>query len=787
MVVVLTIAIFAHGFAHAQSNGADETPSQILTDEQDRYPLGPYLDILEDPSGELTIEDVASSQFDSQFLPNQVDAPNFGLTDSAYWVRLNLNNQTRKTAQWLLEAGMRNMQYVDLYTPAPGEDGFSVRRTGALRPPSERDIRHPRMILNLDIPPDTEQTSYVRFQSGTAMSLPLTLWTPDAFWTQSQLDQLLRGQFFGALLALLAYNLFVFLSLREKTYLYLVVLLASMTVFEAGYAGYTEIYLIPNLYYLKPYYQAASFSLIFASMLLFADAFLDLKNRIPKFHWATFALLGVWGALLLLTPFVRYRVISSLMIPWALVSLAAVLAAGTTSWLRGRRDTRFFMIAWSGLLFAFVVTILTRLGVLTSTVVTENAYRLGLVWMAVCWSIALADRINMLKADVQQSEFRLSQILEGLPLGVVVYGKDFRPNFINRRVVEILSNPAHGIRPDISAGRTLSQAMDYFAFRVGNSDDVYPFENMPVYRALQGEAASADDLEADLVDRRVPLEVWASPVTDNAGNVESAVVAFQDITRRKSNETELAEYRNHLENLVQERTVELTSEMAQRELLADTQRKLIAWLSVINHNQQSINEGAVLPQVYGSLLATTCGMMDATCAFVALWHGQVGEAEFKFFLHPDSAPDLTERVRSLSPTRHRCAAWSKMGNYWSCRRTERHKNWSHWWPAYTMTRFDQLPSSPSAPSRRSLGYSDLGLRHAEDALTEEQTVLLSRMARDLANIGEYARLYDSAQELAAADERNRLARDLHDSVTQVLFSATLIGGSGAHRLAPRSG
>ena len=39
---------------------------------------------------------------------------------------------------------------------------------------------------------------------------------------------------------------------------------------------------------------------------------------------------------------------------------------------------------------------------------------------------------------------------------------------------------------------------------------------------------------------------------------------------------------------------------------------------------------------------------------------------------------------------------------------------------------------------------------------------------------ENARLYEHAQELAVMQERNRLARDLHDAVTQTLFSASLI-------------
>ncbi len=39
---------------------------------------------------------------------------------------------------------------------------------------------------------------------------------------------------------------------------------------------------------------------------------------------------------------------------------------------------------------------------------------------------------------------------------------------------------------------------------------------------------------------------------------------------------------------------------------------------------------------------------------------------------------------------------------------------------------------------------------------------------------ENARLYEQAQALAALEERQRLARDLHDAVSQTLFSASLI-------------
>jgi signal transduction histidine kinase len=41
---------------------------------------------------------------------------------------------------------------------------------------------------------------------------------------------------------------------------------------------------------------------------------------------------------------------------------------------------------------------------------------------------------------------------------------------------------------------------------------------------------------------------------------------------------------------------------------------------------------------------------------------------------------------------------------------------------------------------------------------------------------ENARLFERSRELSVVEERNRLARDLHDSVTQTLFSVVQRGG-----------
>jgi signal transduction histidine kinase len=78
-----------------------------------------------------------------------------------------------------------------------------------------------------------------------------------------------------------------------------------------------------------------------------------------------------------------------------------------------------------------------------------------------------------------------------------------------------------------------------------------------------------------------------------------------------------------------------------------------------------------------------------------------------------------------------------------------------------------------------LGDSVLGVLNVEtDApLAESDAELLRLVAEQMSVAIANARLHAVARELAASEERNRLARELHDSVTQLLFSMTLIAQS----------
>jgi nitrate/nitrite-specific signal transduction histidine kinase len=82
-------------------------------------------------------------------------------------------------------------------------------------------------------------------------------------------------------------------------------------------------------------------------------------------------------------------------------------------------------------------------------------------------------------------------------------------------------------------------------------------------------------------------------------------------------------------------------------------------------------------------------------------------------------------------------------------------------------------SIPLVAKRQVLGAINLGSPTARD-VTREELSLLAAIGQQTGVAVENARLYEQAEETAVTAERHRLARDLHDAVTQTLFSASMI-------------
>jgi signal transduction histidine kinase len=93
----------------------------------------------------------------------------------------------------------------------------------------------------------------------------------------------------------------------------------------------------------------------------------------------------------------------------------------------------------------------------------------------------------------------------------------------------------------------------------------------------------------------------------------------------------------------------------------------------------------------------------------------------------------------------------------------------------------QVISIPLMAKGRFIGALNLSTNRMR-SFAPEQIALLKTIGQQVGVAVENARLYEQAERSAQAAERNRLARELHDSVTQSLYSVTLYAEAAARLL-----
>lgn len=156
--------------------------------------------------------------------------------------------------------------------------------------------------------------------------------------------------------------------------------------------------------------------------------------------------------------------------------------------------------------------------------------------------MALNQEQAALISQLNENKSRLQQLLDGVPVGILVVDRQGNPSFINSRAKKLL-------------GQGLAIEADWrsrYGIYQTQSDRLYPTIKDPITQALQGRSTTVDDIEIRQGDRVIPLEVWGTPIYNSQGEVQSAIAAFQDITDRKQAEQDLRDaerkYRGIFEN-----------------------------------------------------------------------------------------------------------------------------------------------------------------------------------------------------------------------------------------------
>jgi len=176
----------------------------VLVDSKEEYRLGGHLKILEDRQKEWTIEDVSSAALSGTFVDSRSNTPNFGYTQSAYWISFSLRNDSSAN-EWLLEVGYPLLDSVELYVPTREagdrvDTSYTVKKAGDTLPFGEREIADQNFLFILPVGPEKEQTLYLRVETEGSMQVPLTIMSYRYYIEKDHNERTASGLYYGIIL-----------------------------------------------------------------------------------------------------------------------------------------------------------------------------------------------------------------------------------------------------------------------------------------------------------------------------------------------------------------------------------------------------------------------------------------------------------------------------------------------------------------------------------------------------------------------------------------------------------
>ncbi|WP_285418348.1 hybrid sensor histidine kinase/response regulator [Pseudomonas sp. efr-133-TYG-5] len=380
-------------------------------------PLGRALQVFEDASGQATIADVRAQAAAGNFKAHDNATLNAGYSRSAFWLKIDLHYRpSNPSAQrtWLLELAYPPLDHLDLYLADANGNYHLARQTGDALPFASREIRQNNYLFDLNFAPDQAQTVYLRLASEGSIQAPVTLWSSTAYLEDQPVRLYVLGIIYGVLLGMVVYNLFIYLSVRDTSYLYYIFYIASFGLYQLSVNGAAVEYFWPD----NPWWANAATPFFIGCAGLFgsqfARSFLQTRHHSRWLDRLLIALIAFGALVVGLSLMTSYALALRLATTLALTFTVVIFAAGILAWWRGLRVARYFIIAWSAFLLGGIVNTLMVLGLLPNVFLTMYASQIGSAIEVALLSLALADRINAMREQQAQTLFDAGQKLEVL-------------------------------------------------------------------------------------------------------------------------------------------------------------------------------------------------------------------------------------------------------------------------------------------------------------------------------------------------------------------------------------
>ena len=361
--------------------------------------IGKQMEVLALPPERSSIRTACASP---DFATADMDVPNLGLSDQAHWIRF-LVDLDKVEAAPVVYVPYNELDVVNAYWVS-SSDTMLLAHFGQAVPAAERIGPFDEYAFRIPLRKGVKGEVYMELYSTKQIQVPVFLLSEDGLNSIRKERNLMSGGYMGIMLVLILYNVFIFLSIRDKSYLYYVLYMICIGFAQITLMGMDGILPWSDVKWIvtRTSVLCTLGSMLFASG--FVRRFVGTATITPRLDLGIKIFFGIISITLLLEIF--GFVLPAYQIAQALSGIYAfyLIGAGIVARRSGSRQAGFFLLAWSCFLVGAVCYILKDVGVLPYNQWTMYTMPIGSAIEGILLSFGLADRINVLRREKERSQ-----------------------------------------------------------------------------------------------------------------------------------------------------------------------------------------------------------------------------------------------------------------------------------------------------------------------------------------------------------------------------------------------
>ncbi|MFC6632323.1 sensor domain-containing diguanylate cyclase [Microbulbifer taiwanensis] len=371
-------------------------------------PLGKRAEFLLEKGGPLQFREAYSAWQRGQFSPGRYAIASHGIGADPVWMHLEIINDRGRASRQVLTLGKTWMDHLHVYIV---REGRVIRswKTGDAHAATPELVAGVGYQLPLLLPQGSSHL-FIRAQTADPFVLATHLRSPAQSEASERKVQFGYSLLFGYLLALICYNLMLFLGFRSRSYLYYALYLGSFIAMCLAYSGHGFSWWWPDQLAFQRFVILVLMVVYGCCGFLIASRFLQLHKRAPGVRRWVIALCA--AALMLMAHFIWLGShVDAALLAFNFVTLfsAAMVCLGVLSIRYGQREGRYFLGAAICSMLGVASTALSVRGVIPMTALTYHGVEVGMALEATLLSLALARQVRSQEDALRKAE-RLSRI-----------------------------------------------------------------------------------------------------------------------------------------------------------------------------------------------------------------------------------------------------------------------------------------------------------------------------------------------------------------------------------------